>query len=64
MLEAVAGKAELAEHPASLGAEAEQRYARIVATGKTVPWDAMRDYLKGDAIGKALRRLALHRPAK
>ena len=25
---------------------AEQRYATIVATGKTIPWDQMRKYLE------------------
>ena len=62
--EAIVEKAELAERRASFDAEVEQRYARIVATGITIPWNTVRGYLEGKAIGKAVRRPALRRLAK
>lgn len=64
ILDAIAEKAELAERRAGFDAEAEQRYARIVATGKTIPWDTMRGYLEGKAAGKTLRRPSPRKLAK
>lgn len=64
ILEAIAEKADLAEHRASFDAEAEQRYARIVATGETIPWETMRGYLEGKGAGKAARRPAPRKLAK
>lgn len=58
ILEAIAEKAGLAERRADFDAEAEQRHARIVASGETIPWDKMRHYLEGKAAGKATRRPA------
>lgn len=34
-------------------AVAEQRYARIVESRMTIPWDAMRGYLEGQATDRA-----------
>ena len=52
ILEAIAEKAGQAELQAEFLGTAEERYAGIVATGKTVPWKDMRRYLerrvKGD----------------
>ncbi|MHB1273389.1 MAG: ribbon-helix-helix protein, CopG family [Rhodanobacter sp.] len=56
ILEAIAEKADLAERRADFDAVAEERYARIVASGKTIPWDAMRGYLEDRIAGKAVRR--------
>lgn len=64
ILDAIAEKAELAERRADFDAEAEQRYARIVATGKTIPWDTMRGYLEGKAAGKTVRRPVPRKLAK
>jgi predicted transcriptional regulator len=64
ILEAIAEKADLAEHRASFDAEAEQRYARIVASGETIPWETMRGYLEGKATGKATRRPTPRKLAK
>ncbi|QEE26255.1 CopG family transcriptional regulator [Rhodanobacter glycinis] len=55
-LDAIAEKAELAEHRAGFDAEAEQRYARIVETGETIPWAKMRSYLEERVAGKSTRR--------
>jgi predicted transcriptional regulator len=42
ILEAIAEKAEQEERRADFNQIAEERYARIVATGKTIPWGEMR----------------------
>lgn len=46
ILEAIAEKADLEERRAAFIETAEQRYARIAASGKTVPWSEMRQYLE------------------
>jgi toxin ParE1/3/4 len=56
ILEAIAEKAEQAERRADFDAVAEARYARIVATGKTIPWQDMRAYLEARMAGKAVKR--------
>lgn len=33
--------------------EAEQRHAQIIASGETIPWSEIRDYLTERAAGKA-----------
>lgn len=52
ILEAIAEKAEQAECRAGFDAAAEERYARIVATGKAIPWQEMRGYLEARIAGK------------
>ena len=56
MLEAIAEKAEQAELRADFDTVAEARYARIVDSGKTISWDAMRHYLEQRLAGKAVKR--------
>jgi predicted transcriptional regulator len=56
ILEAIAEKAEQAERQTQFDAEAEQRYADIVASGKTIPWTDMRHYLEQRIAGKTARR--------
>jgi uncharacterized protein (DUF1778 family) len=56
ILEAIAEKAELEDRRADFDAVAEERYARIVASGKTVPWQEMRNYLEARITGKAAKR--------
>jgi len=46
MLEAIAEKADQDERRGKFRETAEQRYAEILATGKTVPWKEMRHYLE------------------
>lgn len=46
ILEAIAEKAEREERQGEFRDTAEQRYAGIVASGKTVPWKEMRRYLE------------------
>lgn len=64
ILEAIAEKAEQAEARAGLDAEAQERYARIVESGQTIPWDEMRRYLEGRAAGKSVQRPAARKLAK
>ena len=56
ILEAIAEKAAQEELRADFDAVAEDRYARIVASGKTIPWQEMRGYLEERLAGKAVKR--------
>jgi uncharacterized protein (DUF1778 family) len=56
ILEAIAEKAGQAELSAEFREVAEQRYARIVASGKTVPWKEMRRYLERRMKGRRIPR--------
>lgn len=55
ILEAIAEKAEQENLRADFDALAEERYARIVASGKTIPWEEMRGYLEERLAGKAVQ---------
>ncbi|MDP1596131.1 MAG: hypothetical protein Q8S46_02270 [Methylotenera sp.] len=54
ILEAIAEKAGQDERRADFESEAESRYARIIASGETVPWDDMRNYLKAKIAGESV----------
>ena len=56
ILEAIAEKADQAERRADFDGAAETRYAGIVASGKTIPWQDMRGYLKARIAGKPTKR--------
>ena len=56
ILEAIAEKAEEEERRAEFQDTAEQRYAGIVASGKTVPWNEMRRYLEQRLAGAKIAR--------
>lgn len=56
ILEAIAEKADQEERRADFNEVAEKRYASIVASGKTLPWDEMRSYLEDRLAGKAAKR--------
>lgn len=64
ILEAIAEKAAQAELRADFDAVAEDRYARIVASGKTIPWQDMRTYLEDRVAGKAAKRPAARKLAR
>jgi predicted transcriptional regulator len=51
ILEAIAEKTQQAERQADLDRVAEQRYANILSTGKTIPWEEMRQYLEARSAG-------------
>ncbi len=56
ILDAIAEKAEQEDMRAAFDAEAEDRYADIVASGKTIPWQDMRGYLEERIAGKEVKR--------
>jgi len=56
ILEAIAEKTALVEQRADFDVVAEERYARIVASGKTIPWTEMRSYLEALPVRKKAKR--------
>ena len=56
ILEAIAEKAEQEERRGEFQDTAEQRYAEILASGKTVPWSEMRRYLERRLTGNKSAR--------
>lgn len=56
ILEAIAEKAEQEERRGHFYDTADQRYAGIVASGKTIPWSEMRRYLEERMAGKPSTR--------
>lgn len=64
ILEAIAEKAEQEERRGDFHSVANQRYARIIATGETIPWHEMRGYLENRLAGKAATRPAARKLAR
>lgn len=56
ILDAIAEKADQEERRGDLQETAERRYAEIVASGKTVPWNEMRRYLERRLTGNKTAR--------
>ena len=56
ILEAIAEKADQEERQGGFQDTAEQRYAEILASGKTVPWSQMRRYLERRLTGNRIAR--------
>jgi predicted transcriptional regulator len=56
ILQAIAEKAERESLRADFDSVADNRYADIVASGKTIPWEAMRGYLEDRQAGDKARR--------
>jgi predicted transcriptional regulator len=56
ILEAIAEKADLEERRAEFVETAEQRYAGIAASGKTISWSEMRPYLERRIAGERSNR--------
>ena len=56
ILEAIAEKAEIEELRSDFDAEANARFARIVESGKTIPWADARRYLEDRMSGKQAKR--------
>jgi len=56
ILEAIAEKVAQDELRNDFHEVAEKRYAKIVASGKTIPWDQMRRYLEDRVAGKKASR--------
>ena len=64
ILEAIAEKAAQEELRADFDAVAEDRYANIVSSGKTIPWQEMRGYLESRIAGKGAKRPAARKLAR
>ena len=64
ILEAIAEKAEHEEQRAAFVENAEQRYARLVESGKTIAWSEMRRYLERRVIGAPVARPKPRRVAR
>ena len=64
ILDAIAEKAEQEDKRAAFDAQAEDRYAQIVATGKTISWQEMRGYLEERLAGKEVKRPAARKLAR
>ena len=64
ILEAIAEKVDLEARRGAFHDAAEHRYARIVASGKTIPWAEMRRYLEDRMPGKKARRPAARKLAR
>lgn len=54
ILEAIAEKTAQDEKRANFETEAEARYAKIIATGETIPWADMRNYLEAKLADKGV----------
>lgn len=52
ILDAIAEKTEAAERYGDFHREAEQRYATVMTTGMTIPWEQMREYLQAHAAAR------------
>ncbi len=64
ILEAIAEKADQKERRADFNDLAEKRYAEIIASGKTIPWNRMRSYLENRVAGKTVARPAPRKLAR
>ena len=64
ILDAIAEKVKQEELRAAFDAEAEDRYARIGATGKAIPLQEMRGYLEERLSGKEAKRPAARKLAR
>jgi len=64
IIEAIAEKAEQEDLRADFDAIAEDRYASIVASGKTISWEQMRGYLQDRVAGKVVKRPAARKLAR
>lgn len=56
ILDAITQTVEQAELNDDFHRVTDERWKKILATGKTVPWDEMRDYLAAQAHGEAPRK--------
>ncbi len=64
ILEAIAEKAAQEEQRADFDATAEDRFARLIESGKTVSWPKMREYLEARLADKQVMRPAARKLAR
>ncbi len=58
ILDAIAQTVEQAELDEEFQRVAEERWTKVLDTGKTVPWDDAKTYLKARALGRRARKPA------
>lgn len=56
ILQAIAEKTEMDELNARFHADADERYANIVATGRSIPWNDMKAYVAKRIAGDTTKR--------
>ena len=64
ILDAIAEKTANEDRRAEFAALAEERYAKVVASGMTIPWSDMRAYLEKRISGKPAKRPAARKLAR
>lgn len=64
IIQAIAEKAEAETKRNDFLAVAEDRHARIIATGETIPWAEMRQYLEARAAGHVPKKPAPKKPSR
>ena len=64
ILDAIAEKTEHAERRSDFESLANSRYAKIIASGKTIPWNEMRQYLDDRVQGKKAARPSARKLAR
>ncbi len=64
ILDAIAERVDEEERRNDFHSTAERRYAEIVASGKTIPWNEMRTYLEDRLAGKKTTRPAPRKLAR
>ena len=64
ILDAIAQTVAQAESNADFHRVADERWQKILATGKTVPWDEMRTYLVARARGESPRKPKARKPVR
>lgn len=62
IVDAIAKRVELAELDQDFHRVADERWAKVLATGKTVAWDDARAYLEAHAAGARPRKPAARKP--
>jgi len=64
IVDAIAASTDLEEQRRDLEEVAERRYAKLVASGRSVPWREMRRYLEARAAGVKAKRPAARKLAR
>jgi predicted transcriptional regulator len=63
ILDAIAQTVEQVELDDAFHRVADERWAKVLANGKTVPWDAAKTWLEARSRGERTRRPAARKPA-
>lgn len=64
ILEAITQTVEQTELDEDFHRLADERWGRVLATGRTVPWSEAKAYLEERALGKKVRRPSARKPSR